>query len=175
MISSLRFASGFLLFLSALGCQAQKPAPWVYDTPESRLYAQKQLASLTDAEKVGQLFMVAAYSNKGPEHAALLERYVRENHLGGVIFMQGGPGRQFALNQKLQSAAKIPLLVAMDAEWDLGMRLDSTTRLPWPMTLGATQDSSLAYAYGQTIGRHARRWIRWSCVRTASCCRMQVA
>ena len=157
MISSLRFASGFLLFLSALGCQAQKPTPWVYDTPEARLYAQKQLASLTDAEKVGQLFMVAAYSNKGPEHAALLERYVQDHHLGGVIFMQGGPGRQFTLNQKLQSAAKIPLLVAMDAEWDLGMRLDSTTRLPWPMTLGATRDSSLAYAYGQTIGRHARR------------------
>jgi beta-glucosidase-like glycosyl hydrolase/CubicO group peptidase (beta-lactamase class C family) len=157
MISSIRTAAWMGLIFSALACQAQTNHPWVYDTPEARRYAQDQLAQMTDAQKVGQLFMVAAYSNKGPEHAALLEKYVRENHLGGVIYMQGGPGRQWNLNQRLQQAAKVPLLVAMDAEWDLGMRLDSTTRLPWPMTLGATGDSSLAYAYGQTIARHAKR------------------
>jgi hypothetical protein len=94
MISLIRTAAWTGLIFSALACQAQTQNPWVYDTPEARRYAQDQMAQMTDAQKVGQLFMVAAYSNKGPEHAALLEKYVRENHLGGLIYMQGGPGRQ---------------------------------------------------------------------------------
>ena len=37
----------------------------------------------------------------------------------------------------------MPLFIGIDAEWGLSMRLDSTYRYPWNMTLGAIQDMKL--------------------------------
>jgi beta-N-acetylhexosaminidase len=87
-------------------------------------------------EKIGQLFMVAAYSNKD-EAQAELEKLVRDYHIGGVITMQGGPERQKKLLHRLQSAATFPLLVGQDAEWGQAMRLDSTYKFPTSLTVGA--------------------------------------
>ena len=74
------------------------------------------LNSMTFEEMVGQLFMVAAYSNKDEAHFAELEKLVSDYHIGGVIVMQGGPERQKKLLDRLQGAAKVPLLVGQDAE-----------------------------------------------------------
>ena len=82
--------------------------------------------TLTPKERLGQLFMVAAYSNKGIEHQAEIEKLIREYGLGGLIYFQGGPGRQARQTNYYQSFSKVPLLIGMDAEWGLGMRLDST-------------------------------------------------
>ncbi len=101
--------------------------------------------------------MVAAYSNKGLEHQAEIEKLIRENNIGGLIFFQGGPGRQARLTNYFQSFSKIPLWIGMDAEWGLGMRLDSTQNFPRQMTLGAIQDVTKIKKMGEILGRQCKR------------------
>ncbi|NUY79970.1 serine hydrolase [Flavobacterium sp. MAH-1] len=113
--------------------------------------------SMTIDEKIGQLFMVSAYSNKDTAHVNSISRLIKNQHIGGVIFFQGGPGRQANLTNRYQSESKIPLFVGIDAEWGLSMRLDSVARFPWNMTLGAVQDIGLIEKVGESYGRQARR------------------
>ncbi|NQX91757.1 MAG: glycosyl hydrolase, partial [Flavobacteriales bacterium] len=116
-------------------------------------WADSVLQSLSLEQKVGQLFMVAAYSNKDEKHAQFIDGLIENQHIGGLIFMQGGPIRQAHLTNRYQANSEVPLLIAMDAEWGLAMRLDSTVRYPRQMSIGAAADESLAYAYGQEMGR----------------------
>ncbi len=113
--------------------------------------------SLSQEERLAQLFMVAAYSNRDSVYEKELVKYVSENSIGGVIFFQGGPVRQAMLTNRLQKASKVPLMVGMDAEWGLKMRLDSTTRFPYQMALGAITDPHLIYETGVAMARHCRR------------------
>ena len=108
-------------------------------------------------ERVGQLFMVAAYSNKDEAHNKSVEKLVEENKIGGLIFFQGGPVRQAKLTNRYQSKAKVPLFIGIDAEWGLSMRLDSTYRYPWNMTLGAIQDMKLIEKTGNQMGKQSKR------------------
>ena len=124
--------------------------------PGKGLYAQSfnvdsALSAMTLDEKIGQLFMVAAYSNKSEDHQAELEKLVREYHIGGVITMQGGPERQNKLLHRLQSAASFPLLVGQDAEWGQAMRLDSTYKFPTSLTVGAAGGTMDAYYLGHAL------------------------
>lgn len=115
------------------------------------------LNTLNDKQRIGQLFMVAAFSNKGTAHVKEIEKLVADYGIGGVIFFQGGPNRQAVLTNYYQSISKVPLFVAMDAEWGLGMRLDSTMSFPKQMTLGAIQDNDHIYKMGAEIARHCKR------------------
>jgi len=114
-------------------------------------------SSLSLDQQLGQLFMVAAYSNKAEEHAQDIEKLIQDHNIGGLIFFQGGPARQAVLTNRFQKLAKVPLLLAMDAEWGLAMRLDSTMKFPKQMTLGAVQDNDLIYAMGKEIARQCKR------------------
>ena len=108
-------------------------------------------------EKIGQLFMVAAYSNKDEEHFKTIEKLVSDYKIGGVIFFQGGPVRQANLTNRFQKKSKVPLFVGIDAEWGLSMRLDSTYRFPWNMTLGAIRDLKLLEKVGGQMGKESKR------------------
>ncbi|MEY2962922.1 MAG: hypothetical protein RL754_183 [Bacteroidota bacterium] len=112
---------------------------------------QTTLDTLTLEEKVGQLFMVAGYSNKGDDHVAYLKKLVQEQHIGGIIMMQGGPGRQNAILRDLQSSASLPLLIGQDAEWGQAMRLDSTYKFPTSLTVGAAGSLELAEELGRAM------------------------
>ncbi len=113
--------------------------------------------SLNADERLGQLFMVAAYSNKDNKHVKELRELIQTYHLGGLIWMQGGPLRQARLANYYQSLSKVPLLYSIDGEWGLSMRLDSTPRYPKQMTLGAIQNDSLIFEMGQQIARECKR------------------
>ncbi|MEZ0487262.1 glycoside hydrolase family 3 N-terminal domain-containing protein [Fibrella aquatica] len=113
--------------------------------------------TMTTDQKIGQFFMVAAFSNHSESHRVYIEHLIQNYHIGGVIFFQGGPHRQALLTNKYQSLSKIPLLVGIDGEWGLGMRLDSTMEFPRQMTLGAIQDNDLIYRMGLEIGRQCSR------------------
>jgi beta-N-acetylhexosaminidase len=108
-------------------------------------------------EKIGQLFMVAAYSNKDAAHFAEVDKLVSENKVGGLIFFQGGPMRQARLTNRFQSLAKVPLFIGIDAEWGLNMRIDSTFRYPFNMTLGAIKDLALVQKAGASMGKESKR------------------
>lgn len=120
-------------------------------------WADSVYQTLSPKERLGQLFMVAAYSNRGMEHQAEVEKLIREQAIGGLIFFQGGPGRQARLTNYYQSITKTPLLIGIDAEWGLGMRLDSTQNFPRQMTLGAVEDVAKIRKMGQVIGRQCHR------------------
>ncbi|TYA59057.1 glycoside hydrolase family 3 N-terminal domain-containing protein [Formosa maritima] len=108
-------------------------------------------------EKVGQLFMVRAFSNQGLTHENIVSQLITNYHIGGVIYSTGSPIKQAKLNNLLQATSKTPLLIGMDAEWGLGMRLDSTYSFPWNMTLGAVKDNQLIEQVGRQVGEHCKR------------------
>jgi beta-glucosidase-like glycosyl hydrolase/CubicO group peptidase (beta-lactamase class C family) len=108
-------------------------------------------------ERIGQLFMVAAYSDRDATHEAALVDLIENQHIGGLIFFQGGPSRQAAMTERLQAVSKVPLMLGMDAEWGLAMRLDSTIHFPYQMTLGAIRNDTMVYEMGKEIGRELKR------------------
>jgi beta-glucosidase-like glycosyl hydrolase/CubicO group peptidase (beta-lactamase class C family) len=126
------------------------------------LIAQRQwvdsiYSNLSLEEKIGQLFMIDVFTSRSDSELESLESLIKSNHVGGVIFSKGNPYRQAQLTNKIQTENKIPLLVGMDAEWGLAMRLDSTYAFPWNMTLGAIQDTSIVRKVGKQIGKHSKR------------------
>ncbi|MDO5972086.1 glycoside hydrolase family 3 N-terminal domain-containing protein [Flavivirga aquimarina] len=113
--------------------------------------------SMTLAEKVGQLYMVQVMSNQDATSKNKIIKLIKDYHIGGLIYSNGGPVKQAKLNNELQSFSKTPLLIGMDAEWGLSMRLDSTYAFPWNMTLGAIRDTDLIEQTGRKIGEHCKR------------------
>jgi len=126
-------------------------------TSQENKWVDSLFNQLSLDEKIGQLFMVAAYSNKDAEHVKSVEKLVVDQKVGGLIFFQGGPVRQAKLTNYYQSKAKTPLFIGIDAEWGLSMRLDSTYRYPWNMTLGAIQDLKLIEKTGEQMAHQSKR------------------
>lgn len=113
--------------------------------------------TLSLEQRIGQLFMVAAYSNKNEAHIQSLENLINNQYIGGLIFFQGGPVRQAQMTNRLQRLSKLPMLIGIDGEWGLSMRLDSTYRFPYNMTLGAVQDLDLIENLGVATAKQAKR------------------
>lgn len=126
-------------------------------TPSGTKWVDSIYNSMSLEEKLGQLFMVAAYSNKDANHINTIDKLIAENKIGGLIFFQGGPIRQAKLANRYQSKSKLPLFIGNDAEWGLSMRLDSTYSYPYNMTLGAVQDMDLIQKMGNQIGEQSKR------------------
>lgn len=113
--------------------------------------------SLNDTERIGQLFMVAAYSGGKDYNEEKIVELVRAGQVGGLIFMQGTPEAQATQNNTFQKLSKVPLLIGMDAEWGLGMRLTGVKDLPRAMMVGATMDTALAYRLGEAVAAQCKR------------------
>ena len=122
----------------------------------STIWADSIMTTLSEEERIAQLFMVAAYSNKGKDHKQIITNLVENYKIGGLMFLQGGPIRQAKLTNFYQSKSKTPLMIAIDAEWGVAMRLDSSLRFPWQITLGAIEDTNLIYEMGMEIARQCK-------------------
>jgi beta-glucosidase-like glycosyl hydrolase/CubicO group peptidase (beta-lactamase class C family) len=129
----------------------------VKDTLAQQKWVDTLLNNMTIDEKIGQLFMVAAYSNKDDSHEKFISGLIEKYHIGALIFFQDIPLKQAELTNKYQAQSKIPLLIGIDGEWGLNMRLKDTYRFPWNMTLGAIRDNSLITAFGVQVGKHCNR------------------
>ncbi|MXV17480.1 glycoside hydrolase family 3 protein [Hufsiella ginkgonis] len=112
---------------------------------------------LNKKERIAQLLMVRAHTNMGKAYEDSVGQVIRKQRVGGLVFFQGGPVRQAALTNKYQALANVPLLIAIDAEWGLGMRLDSTISYPYQMTLGAIRDNSLLQEMGKQVALDIKR------------------
>jgi beta-glucosidase-like glycosyl hydrolase/CubicO group peptidase (beta-lactamase class C family) len=144
-----------LVFFCAIvfSAQAQERA----DDP-ALTYAKDKLSSMSLEEKVGQLFMIRAHSDKGPDHIKSVEEQIKKYKVGGLCFFQGTPTKQAELTNKYQRLSDTPLMVAIDAEWGLGMRhLGDAISFPKQLTLGAIDDNTLIYEMGKTIAGHLKR------------------
>ncbi len=154
-----RFASlcltAFLVLGTGKNCVAQPQLPPYLQ--QSYSWTDSVLKTLTLKQKIGQLIMVACWSRDMEREKQRVGELVQKHHVGGIIFMQGGPVRQVLLTNYLQEKARVPLLIAMDAEWGLSMRLDSVLSFPRQMMLAATRDTVLAYAFGKEMARQLKR------------------
>ena len=128
-----------------------------YDSNKQKSWVDSVYAALNFDERMGQLFMVSAYSNKDSTHTKAIDKLIVDQKIGGLIFFQGGPMRQAKLTNRYQAQSKVPLLIANDAEWGLSMRLDSTYRYPWNMTLGAIKDKTLLEKVGVQLAEQSKR------------------
>ena len=163
-----------IIFLFAISCGSKKkvvetienptaPEPEVvvkvddYDSEFQKNWVDSVYSQMTLDDKVGQLFMIPAYSNKDEAHANSIDNLVKYYKVGGVIFFQGGPVRQAKLTNRYQALSQIPLFIAIDGEWGLSMRLDSTYRYPWNMTLGAIQNKKLLEKVGVQMAEENKR------------------
>ena len=113
--------------------------------------------SLNDDEKIAQLMVIRAHSNLGPEHVAKVVNDILKYNVGALCFFQGGPLRQANLTNYYQSITKTPLMVTIDGEWGLGMRLDSVTKFPYQLTLGALNNQNLIFRMGLAVGEQCKR------------------
>ncbi len=113
--------------------------------------------SLSDDEKIAQLMVVRAHSNLGADHVAKVTNDIQKYNVGALCFFQGGPIRQANLTNFYQGIAKTPLMITIDGEWGLGMRLDSVMKFPFQLTLGALTDENLIYRMGLAIGEQCKR------------------
>jgi len=113
--------------------------------------------SLNIDQKIGQLFTIWVATKQGDEKMNEIEKIIKKNHLGGLIFSLGNVSDQAKATNRFQSVSQVPLLIGMDAEWGIGMRLSDAFSFPYNMTLGAIQDNELIYKVGKRIGTHAKR------------------
>ena len=127
------------------------------DSKSERKWVDSIYTNMSFEERVGQLFMIAGYSNRDSVHFNAVDKLVKDYKVGGIIFFQGGPVRQANLTNRFQSKAKTPLFIGNDAEWGLSMRLDSTYSYPWNMTLGAIQDLKLIEQMGTQMAQETKR------------------
>ncbi|MFD2785433.1 glycoside hydrolase family 3 N-terminal domain-containing protein [Hymenobacter rubripertinctus] len=140
----------------ASASRGNQPVPFAGQLASSR-WVDSVMASLTPDQRVAQLFMVAAYSNRRRLDEDSVSALIQQYGIGGLIFFQGGPVRQSRLLNRYQSQSKVPLLVAMDGEWGVGMRLDSVARFPFQMSLGGLKDNALIYQMGQEVAAQFKR------------------
>ena len=150
----IRFLFFTLLFLGIYSTVFSQSKAVFLD--QSSLWADSVLLELSNEEKIAQLFMIVAYSNKGDSHKQEIANLIKKYNVGGVMFLQGGPVRQARLTNYFQTQSKTPLMIAIDAEWGVSMRLDSVVRFPWQMTLGAIKDPNLVYQMGVAIANQCK-------------------
>lgn len=120
-------------------------------------WVKEQWKKMNLEEKIGQLFMIPAYSNKDAKHTLEIKKYIAKYHIGGLIFMQGTPEKQASLCNIYQKESKVPLMIGFDGEWGLSMRLKNSFKYPWNMTLGAVQNPLLIEEFGRNVGKHCKR------------------
>lgn len=147
-----------LLCLLATWAEAQI-TPILYDKADKAKmnhWVDSVYDKLSDDERLGQLFMVIANPTTDVANMKRLIKYVEDLKLGGILFHKGNPVTQADVTNRLQRLSKVPMLVALDGEWGLSMRLSNTTRFPKNMMLGAIENDSLIYEYGREVGRQCR-------------------
>ena len=127
------------------------------DFEAQNVWVDSIMNTMSIDEKIGQLYMVQAYSNLDQKHEDFITEMITKYHVGNLVFMQGTPEKQAVLNNKYQALSKVPLLIGFDGEWGLDMRLKDTYRFPWNMTLGAIKNDVLIKQFGKHLGQHAKR------------------
>jgi beta-glucosidase-like glycosyl hydrolase len=132
--------------------EIEKANQWVNETYKS----------LSQDEKLGQLFIVALYTNKDEAHINSVRNIVLNEKIGGLILMQDDAAKEITLVNEFQKKSKIKLMIGMDAEWGLFQRIAAAHKFPWAMTLGAIQDKSLITEMSAKIAEDAKRMgINW--------------
>lgn len=160
MISArvIHFYTYALILILSLGSSLKGQAQQGY-SPDSKEqhWVDSVYNALTTQQRIGQLFMLRANSDIDSTEIKQLSQLIRNYNIGGLCFFKGGPVRQAILTNYYQSLAQTPLLISMDAEWGLGMRLDSTISFARQMSLGAMRNEQFITDCGLAIATQLKR------------------
>jgi len=115
------------------------------------------LNTLSTDQQIGQCIWVAGYSNRDVSHEVEISDIIRKYGVGGIVFFQGTAAKQAELTNYYQKISKVPMLIALDGEWGIGMRLENVEKFPYQMTLGAIKNDSLIYQFGSTVAAQFKR------------------
>lgn len=157
MYKNLKHLVFFIFLISPLISFSQTQSSYISALDKPNDWVETVFKKLNKRERIAQLFMVRAHTDKGKAFEDSIAKLIRKERIGGLVFFQGGPARQAALTNRYQASSKVPLLISMDAEWGLGMRLDSTISFPYQLTLGAIQDNKLIYEMGKQVAMDFKR------------------
>lgn len=123
---------------------------------DKKQWVDSVFSSMDDKQKIGQLFIIRAHSDKSREYHLGVKQQIIDYQVGGVCFFQGTAAKQLELVHEYNSASKLPLFVAIDGEWGVGMRLENAIDFPRQMTIGATNDTALIYKIGKAIAEQCK-------------------
>jgi len=123
---------------------------------KSDKWVTEQLKKMTLEEKISQLMSIAVYPDQGIESKNQVLEQINLYKPGGILVMQGKPMETAKWINDFQQKSKIPLLVAVDGEWGLSMRIDSVMKFPYAQAIGAVQDSTFIYQMGRDYGNQLR-------------------
>jgi beta-N-acetylhexosaminidase len=120
-------------------------------------YADSLYQQLSLDEKIGQLYIVALYNNRGEEEIQKIRNLVEKEKIGGLILMQDDAEKHINLLNEFQGKSRIKMMIGIDGEWGLFQRFSAAHKFPWAMTLGAIQDNSLIYEMTSKIAEDCKR------------------
>ncbi len=123
---------------------------------ECKAWVDSVYDSMTERQRIGQLFFPKARPTDGESSKAQLRRFVSKYEVGGLLFTGCSLEQQVEMTNYAQSLSKVPLLMTFDGEWGLAMRIDRVPRFPYNMAVGAIRDERLLYEYGYEVGRQCR-------------------
>jgi beta-N-acetylhexosaminidase len=116
---------GFITFLFLIHVSTEtlaQQSDYIQLLSQQNKWVDSVYNKLTRREKVAQLFFVRAHTNLGRRYEDSVAKVIENEHVGGLVFFQGGPGRQAGLINRYQGISRVPLLIAQDGEWGVGMR-----------------------------------------------------
>lgn len=144
------------ILIYSISVSAQKTTNLVNNSNATQVsvWVDSVYNSMSLDEKIGQLFMPVVETNKSWKNR--IEEYIKEKKVSGLLFGKGTMATQAELTNFAQSISKTPLLIALDGEWGLSMRLRDAPIFPKNRMLGAIQDDSLIYLYGKEIARQCK-------------------
>lgn len=145
------------VFLSLLISSQLFAQDFYKKSPEAIRWVDSVFNTLSQEQKIAQLMIIRAHSNLGADHVKQVTNLIQQYNVGGLCFFQGGPVRQANLTNYYQKIAKTPLMIAIDGEWGLGMRLDSVINFPRQLMMGAVPDAALLYEFGRAVGEQCKR------------------
>lgn len=161
-----KVVTNILLFITVISAnvyaQYQPKNATASDVQNANIWVNKTYNSLSQDEKLGQLFIVALYTNKDENHINTVRKIVTNEKIGGLILMQDDAAREINLVNEFQKQSKVPLMIGMDAEWGIHQRIAKAHKFPWAMALGAIQDKKLIYDMAAKIAEDCRRMgVNW--------------
>ena len=164
-----------LAFISLIMCQsnvaneaALARTQWVQDSIKKQVYAAEeakkketiwvdaQLANMSVSQKLGQLFMLGAYPDKGASDFRKVQLAIDSHHIGGLIFFRGQAATIARLTNQYQALANCPLMMAMDAEWGTNMRVNTAVKFPRQLMMGALQNNAYIYEFGAAVAAECK-------------------
>lgn len=119
-------------------------------------WVKETLNRMSLDEKIAQLMMITVYPRQSEADKDNIISEIVKHQPGGILVMQGSPVKTARWINEFQINSKVPLLVAIDGEWGLSMRIDSTIKYPYAQAIGAIQDSTYIYQMGRDLARQAK-------------------